>query len=167
MAVKSHIDILKEGRAAWNEWRAESVRDVPDLSYSELIDGNFNGFDFSRYNFRGINASKSDFSNTNLKDSDLNGTYLSFFGWPYILTSSLAICRGFVSSGNGLGLRLTALGSILPGRFPTFCCAIRMNRLVSCSSSLLSTPLCLQTIHNCSVCLKLSCRGSRSANKAD
>lgn len=77
MAVKSHIEILKKGRAAWNEWRAESIRVVPDLSYTELINGNFIGFDFSRCNFRGTNASKSDFSITNLKDSDLSNSILN------------------------------------------------------------------------------------------
>ena len=31
--------------------------------------------------------------------SDWNGTYLSFFGCPYIRTSSLARGRGFINSG--------------------------------------------------------------------
>jgi hypothetical protein len=39
----------------------------------------------------------------------------------------LAFSRCSINSGNGLGLRFTALGSTRPGRFPTVLCAIKIN----------------------------------------
>lgn len=70
------------------------------------------------------NFENSKQTQSKLKGSGLNGTYLSFFGCPFSLISFWAAAMICMSSGNGLGLRLTARGSARPGRFPTFRCAM-------------------------------------------
>ena len=67
-------------------------------------------------------------------ESDPNGTYFGFFGCPCRRTRARARRRGSVSSGNDLGRRLTALGSLRPGRPATRCWAISTSRMSSPSS---------------------------------
>lgn len=52
---------------------------------------------------------------------------LKLIGVAFFLTSAVASALGFISRGNGFGLRFTARGSIRPGRFPTCRWAIRTN----------------------------------------
>jgi len=61
MANQEHLDILKQGRDVWNEWRKEHPEIQPDLSDCNLTE-------FSNANL----------SNTNLSNTNLSRTMLAF-----------------------------------------------------------------------------------------
>src|SRR5215471_4010054 len=62
MANDSHLALLKQGAAAWNEWRAAHGVTRPDLSSAGL---------------RGLDLAKVDLSGADLRKVDLRGTILS------------------------------------------------------------------------------------------
>ena len=62
MANDSHLALLKQGAAAWNEWRAAHGVTRPDLSSAGL---------------RGLDLAKVDLSGADLRQTDLRGTILS------------------------------------------------------------------------------------------
>jgi uncharacterized protein YjbI with pentapeptide repeats len=62
MANDSHLALLKQGAAAWNEWRAAHAVTRPDLSSAGL---------------RGLDLAKVDLSGADLRKADLRGTILS------------------------------------------------------------------------------------------
>jgi uncharacterized protein YjbI with pentapeptide repeats len=65
MANQEHLDILRQGRDAWNEWRKEHPEIQPDLS------------DFNLTEFSNANLSNTNLSNTNLSRAMLAFTDLS------------------------------------------------------------------------------------------
>ena len=62
MANDLHLGLLKQGAAAWNEWRAAHGVTRPDLSSAGL---------------RGLDLAKVDLSGADLRKVDLRGTILS------------------------------------------------------------------------------------------
>ncbi len=66
MANKKHLEILKKGVKAWNEWRKNNPEEKPDLSGAYLIGTNLN-----RVNLRGANLSGANLSEANLIEADL------------------------------------------------------------------------------------------------
>lgn len=71
MASAEHLEILRQGGDAWNEWRKENRGIRPDLSgedfgYAELGGVDFSGMDFSYENLSsatliGANLDRRDF----------------------------------------------------------------------------------------------------------
>ncbi|MEA2780278.1 MAG: hypothetical protein QOK29_1822 [Rhodospirillaceae bacterium] len=61
MADESHIARLREGVAAWNEWRRTHPEVIPDLSAGVL---------------RGLDLSTADLSDSDLRGADLRGVQL-------------------------------------------------------------------------------------------
>jgi len=71
MANPEHLRILKQGVAAWNEWRSE-YRDIRvNLSGSEL-----SGADLSEANLREAELSSADLSEVDLRKADLSSAVL-------------------------------------------------------------------------------------------
>jgi uncharacterized protein YjbI with pentapeptide repeats len=72
MANPKHVEALRLGARAWNEWRKEHGRGqgkiVPDLSAAQLNGRKLRGYDLSRANLWEVS----------LRDSDLRGADLSF-----------------------------------------------------------------------------------------
>jgi uncharacterized protein YjbI with pentapeptide repeats len=62
MADETPMAALKQGRDAWNEWRAAHANIRPDLSNASL---------------RGLDLVKADLSGVDLRKADLRGTILS------------------------------------------------------------------------------------------
>ena len=77
MANPEHLEILKQGISAWNEWRGEQHSEVvPDLRGADLRDANlrlayFSGADLSRAYLRRADLTGAILSSAYLKDADL------------------------------------------------------------------------------------------------
>jgi uncharacterized protein YjbI with pentapeptide repeats len=67
MAKDEHVALVKQGVAAWNEWRKENHDIRPDLSEADL-----SGADLSEADLRGADLSGADLSGANLSESALN-----------------------------------------------------------------------------------------------
>jgi hypothetical protein len=67
-----HVAILKEGVAAWKDWREKNPHIRPDLSEAD-----FSGADFSGADLRGVDLTKANLSRTKLNRASLWDTYLS------------------------------------------------------------------------------------------
>jgi uncharacterized protein YjbI with pentapeptide repeats len=77
MANEEHIEILRKGVKAWNEWR-ERRRDIkPDLSEADLSQANFCGANLSQANFCGANLSQAILQGANLRRANLSPASLS------------------------------------------------------------------------------------------
>jgi len=88
MANKEHLEIIKKGRAAWNEWRIQvlPLKVRPDLSNvylgeADLSEANFIVADLSGANFIGADLSgacliQANLSGANLFDANLSGANL-------------------------------------------------------------------------------------------
>jgi len=91
VADQEHLDKLKEGVKAWNEWRIENLDIKPDLSEAnlrganlrwvilsdtDLIKADLSRADLGGANFRGANLSRADLSGADLEWAELNGTSL-------------------------------------------------------------------------------------------
>jgi len=68
MANAEHLAKLKEGVEAWNEWRKENWRIVPDLKEAKLDGMHLHSADFAR----------ADLSNASLHKADLSHAHLGF-----------------------------------------------------------------------------------------
>lgn len=71
MANPEHLEILKRGVTAWNEWRGEHENVQP-----YLFDANLKGAVLIHANLRGADLSKADLSGTYLSGADLFGSSL-------------------------------------------------------------------------------------------
>ena len=58
MAIPQHLEVLKQGVAAWNQWRTDNPTEEPDLA--------------------GANLSKTDLKEANLKETDLRWADLTW-----------------------------------------------------------------------------------------
>ena len=97
MAIPQHLEVLKKGVTAWNNWRQENPGAEPDLaganlSKSDLKEANLSETDLrwadltwadlknarlNRADLRRANLSRSNFIKTNLSEANLSETYLS------------------------------------------------------------------------------------------
>ncbi|MGB3515027.1 MAG: pentapeptide repeat-containing protein [Elainellaceae cyanobacterium] len=57
MANEKHIEILKSGVEAWNNWRARNPEIVPDLTEIDLSEQDFSKANFNKVQFNGANLS--------------------------------------------------------------------------------------------------------------
>ncbi len=72
MANPEHLQILKEGVKAWNEWRADNLDIRPHLRGANLEAANLWGA-----NLRGANLEGANLRGANLEDANLSGADLS------------------------------------------------------------------------------------------
>jgi uncharacterized protein YjbI with pentapeptide repeats len=86
MGDDTHLAVLKQGVAAWNEWRAAHAAARPDFSSASL---------------RGLNLAKVDFAGANLRKADLRGTTLS---GAVLIEADLADASFFKAALNGANL---------------------------------------------------------------
>jgi len=71
MAYDKHLDILRQGAAAWNRWRAENPEIEPDLREALLGGVNLRGVDLS-----GVDLTEADLCGANLSEATLIGAEL-------------------------------------------------------------------------------------------
>src|ERR1700686_27784 len=77
MANQQHLDILKQGREVWNEWREKNRYIKIDLSKANLTEFDLIHTDLSSANLRGAYIGKNDLSGACLKDANLTWSHLS------------------------------------------------------------------------------------------
>ncbi len=77
MADQQHLELLKQGITAWNEWREKHPEICPDLSGANLSKANLEEANLSKANLRGINLSKARLERANLSESHLEEANLS------------------------------------------------------------------------------------------
>jgi uncharacterized protein YjbI with pentapeptide repeats len=97
MAIPQHLEVLKQGVAAWNQWRIENPAEEPDLaganlSKTDLKEANLRETDLrwadltwtnlssaflNRADLRRANMSQAIFNTANLSEANLSETYLS------------------------------------------------------------------------------------------
>ena len=81
MANQEHLDIIKQGVEAWNEWREQhGIR--PDLSEADLSGTNLSGAvlweaDLQGTDLLGANLSEADLRGADLRGANLGGANLS------------------------------------------------------------------------------------------
>jgi hypothetical protein len=82
MANDEHVALLKQGVDAWNAWRDENPKVVPDLSGANLMKENLVGAnlseaDLSDANLREANLREADLFLANLSGANLSGANIS------------------------------------------------------------------------------------------
>ena len=82
MANPEHLEILKQGVKAWNQWRKEHPKIQPNLRRAELDraklrGAKLSGADLSGANLREANLSRADLGWANLSRANLSGVNLS------------------------------------------------------------------------------------------
>lgn len=78
MANPKHLEILRQGVQAWNEWRKHNPQTIPDLSRTDLSTWTFAGFELNNVNLNAANLFGVTFANSNLNESTLRGAALSW-----------------------------------------------------------------------------------------
>jgi hypothetical protein len=80
MANQEHLNLLKQGTAAWNEWREQHPEIQPDLSGATLIDADLSGATLNGATLVG----------TNFTDAILTGCHIyGISAWDVKLTGAL------------------------------------------------------------------------------
>jgi uncharacterized protein YjbI with pentapeptide repeats len=97
MAIPQHLDVLKQGVPAWNNWRTANPGDEPDLAgaklnsadlreanlretdlrWADLSGADLSGAILNRADLRRANLSRTIFHLTKLSEANLSETYLS------------------------------------------------------------------------------------------
>ncbi len=73
MANRQHLSTLKQGVAAWNQWRKENPDVRPELHEAALA-----GMNLSRANLTSANLNEANFSGTDLHEANLHKADLGF-----------------------------------------------------------------------------------------
>jgi uncharacterized protein YjbI with pentapeptide repeats len=72
MTNDTHVELLKQGVAAWNEWRDKNPSILPDLRGANLSDA-----DLREANLKGANLREANLSDADLREANLSDAYLS------------------------------------------------------------------------------------------
>lgn len=71
MAVHDHVEVLRSGVQAWNEWRLRNPDIKPDLSYRAYPNISFEGADLRNANLSGCLLSRGRFANADLRGANI------------------------------------------------------------------------------------------------
>jgi hypothetical protein len=93
----SHLDILKKGVNAWNQWREEHLDLLPDLS-----NANLGGITMAGANFKGTNFEKSSLKGNDLKNADLSNSHLEGADLSYTQLVGANLQRAFFDNATRL-----------------------------------------------------------------
>jgi uncharacterized protein YjbI with pentapeptide repeats len=71
MANSEHLQILKQGVAAWNAWRIENNNITPDLTHTDLHEAHLAGADLRKADLLNANLYSADLRKADLRDARL------------------------------------------------------------------------------------------------
>jgi hypothetical protein len=77
VANQEHLDILRQGVEAWNQWKHECSNIDPDLSGADLSRANLNNADLGGADLGGANLRRANLNNADLGGAHLDGANLS------------------------------------------------------------------------------------------
>ncbi len=77
MADGEQVTRLRQGVAAWNQWRQDNPSITPDLSGITLEGSNFSGVDFHNTNLSGANLGRMHLIGANLESANLSRATLT------------------------------------------------------------------------------------------
>src|SRR5207302_5123177 len=77
MVNQRHLNKLREGVKAWNQWREEEPESVPDLRKADLHGATFTGIDFGRTYLDGADLRNAKLCSVSLNSASLYQTNLS------------------------------------------------------------------------------------------
>ncbi len=79
MANQDHLDKLRQGSIAWNQWLAQNPdKDIrPDLSYADLSGEDLNHFNLTHTDLRKANLTDTNLSNTFLHCTNFSSATLT------------------------------------------------------------------------------------------
>jgi len=106
MANKEHLEILKQGVEAWNNWRKKKPLTIPDLSDTHFIGENLSGVDLSQTYLYEAKFICANISGANLSGADLGEAYL---GASNISRANLSGANLHRTNLNGADLSCTDL----------------------------------------------------------
>ena len=72
MANQHHLDLLKQDKKAWNEWRRKHPSIQPNISGADLNGANLSQTNLSRADFNGANLSRAKLIAADLSRANLN-----------------------------------------------------------------------------------------------
>ena len=87
MANSEHLEILKQGVEAWNQWRSLARELKPNLSYADLRNTDLKNTNLSGADLSYANLILAELKNTNLSGADLSYAYLSY---AYLIFANLS-----------------------------------------------------------------------------
>jgi len=76
MANQQHLELLKGGTEAWNQWRSAHQTTIPDFSKADLERLNLSNADLRGANFTAANLRRAKLQNAYLSSADFRGAYL-------------------------------------------------------------------------------------------
>ncbi len=76
VADQDQLDVLRQGRDAWNTWKEQHPKIRPDLSHANLSRADLGGADLRRANLSRADLSFADLSQAALFDTNLSGAHL-------------------------------------------------------------------------------------------
>ena len=94
MANKKHLEILKEGVIAWNEWRSVNLI-KPDLSGIQV-----NGLNLCKADLNNANLRNASIKDSNLKKSKLYNADISHADLSYTSLNNTDLCFANLSWAN-------------------------------------------------------------------
>lgn len=83
MADEKHVELLRQGELAWNQWRRENPNVIPDLRRAELQSSQLANCDLSAADLREARLAWADLRSTSLRSADLRGVLINDARAPY------------------------------------------------------------------------------------
>jgi hypothetical protein len=78
MPNQEHLEILKKGVSAWNQWRADNPMIQPDMQEGNFADANLNGANLNRAYLMRADLTGANLHGANLSFADLSGANLDW-----------------------------------------------------------------------------------------
>lgn len=76
MANPEHLEILKQGVEAWNQWRDENTDVIPDFRKANLSLANLRGFNLRGANLNGVQLIRATLTRADLREAQVRVTNL-------------------------------------------------------------------------------------------